>query len=122
MTRSERFYRWLLRLLPPDYRREAAPEILEVFREARADCERSGSRFRRIRFWASSLADLLATAVRARNPWGRGLGHDFRVAFRQMKTHGVWSFLVILILGLGIGSTTALFSVFRSLRCQDRSC
>ncbi|HEY7820013.1 MAG TPA: ABC transporter permease, partial [Vicinamibacteria bacterium] len=115
MTRSERWYRRLLRLLPPDYRSEAGPEILEVFRDARADAEKSGGGFRRLVFWMLFVADLLLTAARERGRWRGGLAHDLRVAFRQMKAHPGWSFLVVVILGLGIGSSTALFSVFRSL-------
>ncbi len=115
MRSSERWYRRLLRLLPRDFRREAAPEILEVFREACADAETSGARFGRSRFWTSALLDLLETAVRARARADRGLAHDVRVALRQVKSHPGWSLLVVLILGLGIGANTALFSVFRML-------
>ncbi len=115
MRRSERWYQRLLRVLPEDYRHEAGPEILEVFREACSDAEARGGRLTWLRFWTSSLMDLLVTGLRARAHSGRGLTHDFRAALRQMSFHPGWSFLVILTLGLGIGASTALFSVFQTL-------
>ncbi len=115
MKRSERWYRELLRLLPEDYRREAGPEILEVFREACCDAERSGGRLGRLRFWSSSLLDLVVTAIAAHSQQRGGLAPDVRVALRQMKSHPGWTSIVVLTLGLGIGANTALFSVFQSL-------
>lgn len=41
--------------------------------------------------------------------------NDLRFAIRQLKKHPGFTAVVVLTLGLGIGATTAVFSVFKAL-------
>lgn len=43
--------------------------------------------------------------------WFEGLGQDFRYGFRRIRKNPVYAFVCVLTLALGIGASTAIFSV-----------
>lgn len=97
--------------------------------EARAEAER---RFGDAREYRGYVAQRTATRLRwyGRRAWSERLeriGRDARLATRSLRRSAMFSGAVILILGVGIGITTATFTVFESvlvrpmpIREQDR--
>jgi hypothetical protein len=101
---SERIYRWLLRLYPRDFREEYGHEMSLLFR-ARAT---SGS----ASLWFQVLGDLLFHAPQER--WST-TKQDLRYAVRQLRRSPGFSAVVISTLAVGIGGTTAVFSVMHAV-------
>src|SRR5215471_11063620 len=62
------------------------------------------------------------TAEHVREAWGIGgldrLFQDARYAFRQLKRNSGFAVFAVLTLGLGIGATTAIFSIVDSILLQ----
>ena len=123
-----RYYQLLLRLLPAPFRRAAEREMIDVFEHAHAAaCERG--RMALIAFWLLQLLDLFTTAfvVRfrtrsaglppsPRNQWRLdGWRADFRYAFRSLSRSPAFVSSAVVTLGLGIGVTTVVFSLFNTL-------
>jgi putative ABC transport system permease protein len=117
-------YRALLRLAPRDLRDQYGAEMEALFAECLARERRRrtlwGGRWSCVR----GLADLLGFALRAR--WEQMTSrstsdrntrrtpvvvHDIRGAVRLMRSQPVLSTAIVLMLALGIGATTAIFSV-----------
>lgn len=117
-------YRAVLRLAPHDVRVEYGAEMEALFAEC---CERE--RHRRT-LWGGrllclkGLADLIGFALRAR--WNQLTSrsksdrrirrdavvlHDIRGTLRLMRSQPTLSTTIVLMLALGIGATTAIFSV-----------
>ena len=104
MKVSERLYRWLLRLYPREFRDEYGHEMSLVFR----DRAKSGSLF----LWLQVLGDLLFHAPQEH--WST-TKQDLRFAFRQIRRSPGFSGVVIVTLALGVGGTTAVFSVLQAV-------
>ncbi len=130
---AELSYTILLLLYPADFRRRFGPAMVEVFRTQWDHLTRlNGSRA-----WATilarTLADILRTAPRRRleamlqtitrvsaafrshKPSRRGIFdsilQDFRFGLRTLRQRPLYTAVAVLTLGLGIGASTAMFSV-----------
>ena len=104
MKVSERLYRWLLRLYPRDFRDEYGREMSLLFR-ARAN---DGL----LRLWFQVLGDLVFHAPQEH--WST-IKQDVRYAVRQLRRAPGFSTVVIGTLAVGIGGTTAVFSVMHAV-------
>jgi putative ABC transport system permease protein len=82
--------------------------------EARREAER---RFGPLDARRADLHRLAQQAARARDRavWLGGLGHDLRVALRAARRNPALTLVSTLVLGLGIGASTAVFSLFNSV-------
>ena len=129
---GERAYRLLLRAYPAAWRREYADEMVQFFRDSAREARWKG---RRLAFWAHIVADVSASApplrLRAignaltgdsRHVAGphhhRTIGdrmdtvlQDARYAVRTLARRPMVAVAAILTLALGIGATTAVYSV-----------
>ena len=119
-----RFYRWLLGLCPATMTREYGAAMEETFARRLEDARAAG-RWRYGQVWRRELTALLALIVSER--WGKkpsietnsrlggmrmtGLWNDARFALRGLfRAHG-FTAITIGTLALGIGATTAIFTV-----------
>ncbi len=133
---GERVFRWLLRAYPKPFRRRYGPDMIQAYRELEADPKRRRSK---AAFAVWILGDALSTALRTRTsarigrstgvtiarPPRRGrkerenmfgiLVQQVRFAFRTLRRNPGFAAVTVLTLGLGIGATTAIFSVVEAV-------
>ncbi len=108
---SVRAYRALLRLLPFDFRSDFGSEMEEVFHEQRAAAAAEPGRLSLLRLWGETIAGIFRMAPREHLSV---LGQDTSYALRLMRKNFGHTLLAVMILGLGIGANTAIFSVVHS--------
>lgn len=128
---GERLYRALLHLYPARFRRAFGQELVEAFRDQRRAARAHGESASR--FWARVLGDLAtqAAAERCASLWRaakdiRGIndedsvmaglplavrGLELHRALRRLARAPSFTITTIVVLALGIGATTAVFSV-----------
>jgi len=140
--RAPRAYRWLMRGLPGALRRRFGDEIETLFAERLAE---AGSLPARLRVWLRGIADLGAHSLAERTAWlrrpprrrarrrpdggdprrrhrrsrrsepMRSTIGDLRFTLRGLGRSPGFALVVTLTLALGIGATTAVFSVVHAL-------
>lgn len=128
---GERLYRALLLLYPPRFRRAFTLDLIETFRDQRRDARLAG--LAGGAFWLAALQDVFVhafaewvmTAARmlgARNTDDReessmaALSYalrlaELRFAARRLARVRSFSIATVVVLALGIGATTAVFSI-----------
>jgi putative ABC transport system permease protein len=128
---GERLYRALLHLYPPQFRRAFDRDLIEAFRDQRRDAARR--RMPSIVFVIAIVYDLLtqALAERASSLWSilrkpslpdgeeplmtgpqRALNlAELRFAARRLRRVPSFTITTVFVLALGVGATTAVFSV-----------
>ncbi len=116
--RQERAFRALLRLYPRWFREAHGDEMAELFRARLARASRARAR---LVLWRRVLADLAGTAsalwrgevqrtMRGRGEMGN-LVTDFRHALRRLLRTPLFTLSAVILLALGIGANTAVFTV-----------
>jgi putative ABC transport system permease protein len=108
---GERLFRVLLRLLPFDFRSDYGHEMEQVFREQRRERSSAGA-MGVIRLWLEAIRDIVRTAPREHVAM---LRQDCRYALRMMRRERSFALAAVLVLALGIGGTTAIFSVVHAV-------
>lgn len=130
LNAGERLYRALLAFYPPRFRRAFGQDLLETFRDQRREAARSGIPANT--FWFETLRDVATNAVAA---WASALWHagrrnelpgeestmsaipyamrlgELRFAVRRLLRVPSFSVATVIVLALGIGATTAAFSI-----------
>jgi putative ABC transport system permease protein len=107
-----RRFRLLLRLLPADFRGDYGPEMEQVFADQRAEAERHGDKIGVWRLWWETAKGIFTTAPREHLSM---LGQDSGFALRMMRKNLGFTMAAIIVLGLGIGADTAIFSVVNAV-------
>jgi predicted permease len=111
-SRATQYYRALLRLLPFDFRSDFGPEMEQVFAEQRAEAERGASKVGMWRLWWETFRGIFTTAPREHLSM---LRQDSVFALRMMRKNLGFTIAAIVVLGLGIGANTAIFSVVNAV-------
>jgi putative ABC transport system permease protein len=109
---GDRLYAGLLRLLPFDFRSEFGSEMEEVFREQRAETGRDRGVAGLLKVWGATIADIFRMAPREHLAV---LAQDTRYALRMMRRNPGYTAATVIILGLGIGVNTSVFSAVYSV-------
>ena len=99
-----RMYRWLLRLLPASFRDEYGDELMRVFARERAAAGFGA----RGSLWLGAFTDILVTAVRVHADM---LRQDLRQSARTLLRSPGFSSASIFVIALGVGATTAAFTL-----------
>src|SRR3954454_17259429 len=109
---ADRFYRGLLRILPFDFRSEFGDDMEATFRQQRVATAGRHDSMGIVRMWWTTIADIVRMAPREHVSV---LAHDTRFALRMMRKNLGYALAAVLILGLGIGANTSIFSVVNSV-------
>ena len=102
---QERVFAALLCLFPADFRDRFAVDMRMLFRDQQRDLRGQG-RLASIRFFVKTCCGLLATAFREHREI---LSRDADFALRLMRNDLAFTTMMIAILGLAIGASTAAF-------------
>ena len=100
-----RAYRWLLRLYPASFRHEYGAEMAAMFARRLRD---AGGPVSRLSVWTSTLGEVVTNASLVHFDI---LRQDLRYTMRTLARTPGFAMTAILIVALGIGATTAAFSV-----------
>jgi len=114
VTRSQRIFNALLRLLPGDFREHFAGEMRSVFHDQEGDARAAG-RVAYARFCWDSIRGLIATAFREHREI---LFQDVDYGLRLMRKELSFTVVVIAILGMAIGAATAAFMAANAILIQ----
>ena len=110
--RATHRFRMLLRLLPAEFRGDFGPEMEQVFAEQRADAARKGDKMSIWRLWWETTKGIFTTAPCEHLSM---LRQDSTFALRMMRKNIGFTIAAIVVLGLGIGANTAIFSVVNAV-------
>ncbi len=127
-----RLYRFLLHLLPSRLRGLRRAEMEYAFEQMLYARSPDSGWIGGFRILMSEGSDLVKTGLRLRlgggrgapqrghgglggGKPGRGLRQDIQVAFRQVRRSSGFSAVVILTMAIGIGATTAIFSILNTV-------
>src|SRR5688572_3653332 len=98
------FYRLLLHLYPASFRNEYGVEMEHVLARRLRDAGPAG----RALIWLDAIADVLVNAARVQ---GEVTGHDVGYSLRTLLRAPAFTATAIAVSALGIGATTAAFSI-----------
>jgi putative ABC transport system permease protein len=108
VKRSERIYRWLLRVYPREFRDEYGHEMSLLFRARTAEGP--------VTLWLQVFSDLLCYAPKEH--WSL-MKQDLRYAIRTLLRAPGLAATIIATLALGIGATAVIFSAVDAVLLRD---
>jgi predicted permease len=107
---SERFFRFLLRILPFDFQREFGSDMEAVFRQESQAAK--GGAARTARLWWTTLTALFCVAPAEHIEVFR---RDIHYGVRSLRKSPGFTFVAIVALGIGIGANLTIFGFANAL-------
>src|SRR5436305_14603975 len=101
MSRSQRFFRALLRLFPAEFRGDFGDDMAATFNDQARDALAQGDRMAALRLWRDTIAGILTTAPRERLYI---LRNDLRSALRNLPRDPGFPAVAAVALASGTGS------------------
>ncbi len=125
MKLMDKLLHWLLRLFPKDFRNRHEEEVVDLLTSKSKEIRERRGRMAVIFFWTFHVFDLVWSAVQERQEerWSMTQRHrsgdhlvttlvrEISYALRGFQRQPMFTAVAILTLALGIGATTAIFSV-----------
>jgi putative ABC transport system permease protein len=105
---TSRVLRWLMRLLPQEFRDGYAREIERTVHDEARDLAGRGRRWALLRLWAATVGDILRAAPGQHMDI---LSRDLRFALRSMLARPAHTLTAVVTVALGIGASVAMFTV-----------
>jgi putative ABC transport system permease protein len=124
---GERLFLLLIHLYPREFRERYRQDLVTFFGQDRRHPKYGSGVLRPVRFWASTLVDLVRAALAQRiegrrltRPTMSALALDVRNAWRSLRSSPAITATALILLTIGVGAGTAIFSavdaiVLRSL-------
>ena len=109
---AARLLQWLLRLFPQEFRGDFAEQIHLDFADQCQAVRAGGGRASLIRLWAATVAGILRQAPREH---AEVLVRDVRYALRALVRAPGFSGVAVLVLAIGIGGNSAVFTLVNAL-------
>jgi len=110
--RTTKRFRMLLRLLPAEFRGDYGAEMEQVFMDQHGEAEREAGKMGVLRLWWETAKGIFTTAPGEHLSM---LRQDSSFALRMMRKNIGFTIAAIIVLGLGIGANTAIFSVVNAV-------
>ncbi|AGY60277.1 ABC transporter permease [Gloeobacter kilaueensis] len=105
---AERCYGLLLLAYPAEFRAEYASEMLQLFADERRDEGRRRGMVGMVQLWLRTIANVAVTATAEH--WD-GLRRDLSYGLQMLLARPAFAVVAIAVLAVGIGASTAFFSV-----------
>src|SRR5262247_1379404 len=118
---SERWFRLLRRLYPPDFRDEMGNAVVEAYMDRACDALKTGGRIRLIALWVRAFADSLrnGAAERARPAalWRRAgnWGRDIELVRRRLVRSPIFAATTIGTLTIGLGMFAVVYTTVQKV-------
>src|SRR5580765_1772378 len=100
-----RLYRWLLRLYPASFRDEYGRDMIRIFARRRRDADGA---LAIIGLWLATVLDTIVNAMRVHLDI---LRQDLRHTVRSLGRTPGFALTVVVVTALGVGATTAAFTL-----------
>ena len=118
---SERWFRLLRRLYPPDFRDEMGNAVVEAYMDRACDALTTGGRIRLIQLWVRAFVDSLrnGAAERARPAalWRRACawGRDVELVIRRLVRSPIFAATTIGTLTIGLGMFAVVYTAVQKI-------
>jgi putative ABC transport system permease protein len=118
---SERWFRLLRRLYPPDFRDEMGAAVVEAYMDRACDALTTGGRMRLIKLWGRAFVDSLrnGAAERARPAamWRRAgaWGRDVELVRRRLVRSPIFAATTIGTLTIGLGMFSVVYTAVQKI-------